>query len=389
MVAFGWANTHLYDFDVFDHSDLTGRENRLAGGEPIFKITDLSTVEDFGFGPPNRDSSKATLFKILDDPKTKGKAIHYNYDFGDGWEHVISCIGRADAAAHFVCIEGEGHGCAEDVGGSTGWKELLEAYDAQNPTKAQKEKIEWFETYASNKDPGGLRGELKWKWDKARINEILAEFNGPSGDPTSLQSSSRSVLLISLEKQSFFDDMYSEVMAKFRSKTDMTEVTHIASAMQQLSKASQYAAIIATDPEVMEDDFIAVQQGLINYARAGGTVILGFHFSSFAQPNKLNCFFKDSWNLCWKSGDYTRSTFTLNPRATLMSRRGPNLLQEYSMKALHLRGTKSEDRVYVSSPGSAQSPAIFGKYGDGYLGWIGDVNTEIGTTELLLTMCGI
>jgi hypothetical protein len=90
LLAFGWANTHLYDFDVFDHSDLKGRENRLAGDEPIFKITDLSTVEDFSFGPPNRDSAKIKLFDILDDLKTKGKAIHYNYDFGDDWEHVIS-----------------------------------------------------------------------------------------------------------------------------------------------------------------------------------------------------------------------------------------------------------------------------------------------------------
>jgi hypothetical protein len=101
----------------------------------------MSTVEDLGFGPPNRDSSKVTLFKILDDPKTKGKTIHYNHDFGNGWEHVISYTRQTDATAHSVYLESEGHSYAEDVSGYTGWKKLLEAYDAQNPTKAQKDKM--------------------------------------------------------------------------------------------------------------------------------------------------------------------------------------------------------------------------------------------------------
>ncbi|KAH8589799.1 U1biquitin-specific peptidase-like protein [Bisporella sp. PMI_857] len=392
LVAFGWANTHIYDFDVFDHSDTSGRENSFSWGEPIFKITDISTVEDCcGFGPPYRDSSKVTLFKILDDPKTKGKTIHYNYDLGDGWEHVISCTGRTDATAPFVCLEGEGHGCAEDVGGHIGWKELLEAYDSQNPTKAQKEDMTWFEQRASNKDPEGLRGELKWKWDRDRINQVLAELNVPSGATTTLPTFSHSVLLISLDKQPFFDDMYSQVMAKLRSKADVTEVTHIASAMKHLLAAHQFAAVIVTDPEVMDNGFVAVQEKLVDYARAGGTVIFGFHCSSFVRPNDLARFFKETWSVNWQSGAYTRSMLSLNHRANpvFMSRRGPNLPQQFSMKALHLIGTRAEDRIYISSPGSTESPAVFAKYGDGNLGWIGDVNTEDGTTELILTMCGV
>jgi hypothetical protein len=180
-------------------------------------------------------------------------------------------------------------------------------------------------------------------------------------------------------------------MAKLRSKADVTEVTHIASAMQHLSVAHQYAAVVVTDPEVMNKGFIAVQEKLVDYARAGGTVIFGFHCSSFVRPDDLARFFKETWSVNWESGDYTRSMFSLNHRANpvFMSRRGPNLPQQYSMKALHLIGTRAEDRIYISSPGSTQSPAVFAKYGDGNLGWIGDVNTEDGTTELLLTMCGV
>jgi hypothetical protein len=396
-VAFGWANTHLYDFDILDSTDDRGRENRLSGPQTIFKITDLSTVEEeFGFEAPNRDSSKVALFKVLDDPKTKGKTIHYNYDFGDGWEHVITYTGRTDATAYFVCIDGEGHGAAEDVGGHVGWKELLEAYDAPNPTRDQNRQIKWFETSASNNDAGGLRGEKKWRWDKDGINTVLRELGQPFGNAPASSNSLLSVLLISLDKQPFFDEMYAEVLPKLRSKAAVTEVTHIASAMQHLSKPQDtYTSIILTDAAVMEDKFIAAQEKLVYYARAGGDVILGFHFSSFSIPSKMNSFFKDRWGLNWKSGKYQRSMFSLNPRATamFMSRphdgEHPSLLQQYSMKALHLSNTKLEDRIYVSNDSGSESPAVFAKYGNGHLGWIGDVNTEIGTTELLLAMCDV
>jgi Plasmid pRiA4b ORF-3-like protein len=173
LVAFKWSNTHLYDFDVFGRTEHV----RFSGQGPLLKITDLDTLEDdfdFDYGmpkPPNRDSSKVKLYKVLDDPKNG--IIVYNYDFGDGWEHVITAIGRTAATAYFECLDGEGHGCAEDVGGPTRWGDLLKAYDAEHPTKEQKMKMSWFETFASNRDPRGLRGDLKWQWDKDGINATL------------------------------------------------------------------------------------------------------------------------------------------------------------------------------------------------------------------------
>jgi len=252
--------------------------------------------------------------------------------------------------------------------------------------------MSWFETEASNKDPEGLRGEKKWRWDKDRVNAVLQEL-GISGKPVTSSASSSSlpsVLFVSLEKQPFFEDMYAETLATLNSKARVQEVTHIASAIEHLSKPqAEYAAVVVTDAGIIEKDFIAVQEKLVEYARTGGTVIFGFHLASFARPLDLAKFFKDKWALSWKTGDYHRETFTLSHQALLMNRQNPDLLPEYSMKALHLSGTKPEDRVYVASPNSAQSPAIFAKYGRGFLGYIGDVNTEDGTTKLLLAMCGI
>lgn len=60
------------------------------------------------------------------------------------------------------------------------------------------------------------------------------------------------------------------------------------------------------------------------------------------------------------------------------------------MTALQLSGPRFDDQVYISSPpsilGSTQSPAIFANYGFGNVGWIGDLNKELGTQELVFVM---
>jgi hypothetical protein len=80
--------------------------------------------------------------------------------------------------------------------------------------------------------------------------------------------------------------------------------------------------------------------------------------------------------------------FDLKLRATLvLKRRKSNLPPQYSMKVLHVSGAKPEDQVYMSESGSTESLAIFSNYGEVHLARIGDVNTELETTQLSLAMC--
>lgn len=148
--------------------------------------------------PNCRESSEYRLHQVLDEDeeernptttttgtggaggggKRKKKTIHYTYDFGDGWEHVVSVAGRARGTEHFQCLDGEGHGCAEDVGGYTGWKRLLEAFDlAKRDEKElsldQDELIKWYKEVCRNGQKGGLGGREKWRWDREMVNERL------------------------------------------------------------------------------------------------------------------------------------------------------------------------------------------------------------------------
>jgi hypothetical protein len=55
----------------------------------------------------------------------------YEYDFGDGWMHLIEfeTTRPADPDIKYpICIAGARHGPPEDVGGVTGYADFLEAW---------------------------------------------------------------------------------------------------------------------------------------------------------------------------------------------------------------------------------------------------------------------
>lgn len=127
---------------------------------------------------PEKNSSRVKLRDVLEKPAYKDKPFEYEYDFGDCWEHAIALEGRSEGTDFFMCVDGEGHYVAEDVGSWRGWNRLKEAYRAQRPNQAQREKMRWFEQQASNRDARGLKNGRERVWAKGMINRRLAELAG-------------------------------------------------------------------------------------------------------------------------------------------------------------------------------------------------------------------
>ncbi len=127
---------------------------------------------------PEENSDMVKLHEVLDKPKYKDKPFEYEYDFGDCWTHDITVVGRKPATDFFMCTDGEGHGVAEDVGHTPGWERLKAAYRAQRPNKAQRERMEWFEEQASNRDERGLGAGGERRWAKGQVNRRLGELAG-------------------------------------------------------------------------------------------------------------------------------------------------------------------------------------------------------------------
>nr|WP_271627576.1 plasmid pRiA4b ORF-3 family protein [Bradyrhizobium sp. CCBAU 11445] len=109
QAAFGWTNSHLFEF---------------LAGEGRWGIPD----PDGDFGPQPIDARKTRLSNIVQE--TGAKTIHYLYDFGDSWDHVIKLekwFDNTTTEGLPFLLEAAGRCPPEDVGGAPGYAEYLDA----------------------------------------------------------------------------------------------------------------------------------------------------------------------------------------------------------------------------------------------------------------------
>ncbi|KAF8491928.1 hypothetical protein JB92DRAFT_3004887 [Gautieria morchelliformis] len=194
------------------------------------------------------------------------------------------------------------------------------------------------------------------------------------------------ILLLSLKKQPFFDQMYSGLLSALVSRADVREAT---AGLPQISP-SQYSAIFVTDEAISERKYAEVHSRLVDYARAGGVVVIGGLFSSCVVLGDFDAHFL-AWGLSWKKAGYRRSTCALNPATHPGFRSNKGLPISYSMKVLSLKGAALGDIMYkrTDDDETNEGAVTYTRVGDGYLGYIGDVNAEEESTTVILAMCGL
>jgi hypothetical protein len=127
QVVMGWNNCHLHRFDF----------NGQAFGDP-----DLFEEDFLEFDM--RDSRKTMLSQIVPKDGKRCRFI-YEYDFGDDWRHEIVFEGNPDVQPGVIyptCLEGERRCPPEDVGGTGGYEEYLEAL-ADPSHENHKDFLQW------------------------------------------------------------------------------------------------------------------------------------------------------------------------------------------------------------------------------------------------------
>lgn len=214
------------------------------------------------------------------------------------------------------------------------------------------------------------------------------------------------IVLLSLERQPWMDEMYGALFTALRDKADVTEITTPEEADDLfLTSTNKPNIIIATDASLTNAKFRKQQDAAVTYVRShGGTLLLACLFSSFAPPPDIKTFFA-ALGLAWESGDYHRTEFSLNTSNTSVPNSAKALLAtRYSQKALHLQHMATRDALYlptassfiqsrVFGPGPVgdrrQTPAALGRCGMGWVGYVGDVNGEVETEGVVLAMCGL
>lgn len=122
--AMGWYDCHLHEFVVKD----------LVYGEE----------ESIGI-PQNEDPDDSMLpgWKIkIQKYVSINPKMRYIYDFGDNWEHEIKFEGeypKLEGIKYPICLDGKRACPPEDIGGTFGYEDFIEA--RQNPNTKESQDI--------------------------------------------------------------------------------------------------------------------------------------------------------------------------------------------------------------------------------------------------------
>jgi len=147
QLVMGWTDSHLHQF--------------VMAGEVRYGSKHLYLDPD----PDVRDERRVRLNRVLSGP---GDSLLYQYDFGDGWDHLLEVIGVGPAeqgVRYPVCLAGERACPPEDSGGIYGYYEILEAI-ADPDHEDHEEMAEWL---GAGFDPEAF--------DEDAVNQMLASLS--------------------------------------------------------------------------------------------------------------------------------------------------------------------------------------------------------------------
>lgn len=91
----------------------------------------------------------------------------------NGYKNKVRCAKPLEGCS----IGGQGHGPAEDSGGTEGWMELKEAFEHPRK-KGNQVLVEWYKEVCANGDPKRLE---PYEWDVREVNEGLNAIFPASG----------------------------------------------------------------------------------------------------------------------------------------------------------------------------------------------------------------
>lgn len=122
------------------------------------------------------------------------------------------------------------------------------------------------------------------------------------------------ILFVSLEHESWFEEMYASLIDKISSKAAIQRAKK-PDAFMRYMQATRPSAILLTDGALSRGKNSNVLDKLIEYTKSGGTMVVMGHFSGFVSGDEFNYFF-GRLGLGWEMGVYQREDMT-RPRLVL------------------------------------------------------------------------
>jgi len=128
--SMGWLDYHLHQFTIIDG----------VSGDKLFM--GIPTYDDYDF---DFETLPGWAYRIADYLNEENEKVLYEYDFGDGWEHLIKYEKKLPCekgVRYPRCIGGKRACPPEDVGGIAGYEYFLEIINDPDHLEHE-EMLEW------------------------------------------------------------------------------------------------------------------------------------------------------------------------------------------------------------------------------------------------------
>jgi len=213
------------------------------------------------------------------------------------------------------------------------------------------------------------------------------------------------IMLLSLSYQEFPNESITALFDKILKVAYLKRVKTVPGALQYL-EVSKPAAIIVTDEGIANKENSIVLERVKAYIESGGTVIVGLHFPHFIKRDAFNYFFQDVFGLPWCAENFHRDNCYINPSCTLPSTvEAKRMPERYFciIKVLNISGARNHEKLFIPIQMCVTYPMVFtqewldqteagivgAKIGAGYLAFVGDVNVEDETSQIIMVLCGL
>lgn len=215
------------------------------------------------------------------------------------------------------------------------------------------------------------------------------------------ESSKPKVILFRLEPLQeddddyFFNHVHQRLMAFLDSQAQVKTAWNAGQALEALNNDRPQAILIVdatlsiTDPT--HGEFVPARDIILDklreYLNRGGTAIFCSSFTT-ANFDDMTMFWHQQFNLPWAFCAYHREHVQLQAAANQNFPRNNYLKLRYNHKAVFLRNVGRSMALYKPSSTSELTSVAWADYGEGHIGFIGDVNHEEISDEVAFAMCG-
>ncbi|KAK4186794.1 hypothetical protein QBC35DRAFT_436458 [Podospora australis] len=195
------------------------------------------------------------------------------------------------------------------------------------------------------------------------------------------------ILTISLQDDDYIKMRYEDLVTELDAKAaTMDWATTSQDALNALNLQPAYNIILITDPAITHQKKLLNR--VIDRIRAGATVIIACGFGSSVSQGEFNRMF-GRIGLPWKRGSYHRKWMHLRGPPNVSAKLARHLPPRYSQKAVYVCGMDQSAVWYAESDTHDEAAVVFASVGSGKLGYVGDINGEVGSTPVVLAMCGL